>query len=194
MLNAAFLMFPGVEELDMVGPWQVFQSAAREGYELNCFTVAEEESPVTASKGLKLLPDFTMGNAPRIDILIIPGGVGIDQQRYNTRLVDWISRTAENTKWMLSVCSGVILLLEAGPAQGKEITSHHARLKQLAKDPRVGSVKGEERYIRDGQIVTAAGVTAGIDMSLWFIGTIFTEEATRKVISRMQYDPKPPFV
>ncbi len=193
MQTVVILVFDGVEELDLVGPWQVLTTAGRETGSLRCLTVAETHRVVRCAKGLQMLPDAAFDDVPPADVLVVPGGVGVDTQRSNARLVAWIAATAARCAWVTSVCSGVILLLEAGCATGRRVTSHWARLDMLRADGRPAAVVDDVRFVVDGNVVTSAGVSAGIDMALWLVGELFDPTLARRVQRRMHYDPAPPY-
>lgn len=190
----AFLVFDDVEDLDLAGPWQVLATAGLMSKgALRCVTVAAERGPVRCAKGLVILPDHGFADAPTPDILVVPGGRGVDRERTNPELVGWIAATAAGCSWVTSVCSGSILLLEAGPARGKRVTSHWGRIEALRADGRAAAVEDDARYVVDGNLVTSAGVSAGIDMALWLVGRLFEPAFAREVQRRMQYDPAPPY-
>ena len=191
--NIGILLFDDAEELDFAGPWEVFTMAAmgREG--VRVFTVAEGEGPVRCAKGMRVLPDHTFEDAPLLDVVLVPGGQGTRREVENPALVDWLAKVAERCAWVTSVCTGALLLHEAGPARGKRITTHWAFVDALRERAPDATVLSDARYVSDGNLVTAAGVSAGIDMALWLTGQIWGIEAARTAQRLMEYDPDPPY-
>jgi transcriptional regulator GlxA family with amidase domain len=191
-MNIGIFLFDNAEELDFVGPWEVFTSARMLKPELAVFTVAEHERPVRAAKGMRVLPDHTFAASPKIDVLVVPGGDGRRAEVNNTVAIDWIRRTAAGCRWVTSVCTGAFLLHKAGLLDGKRVTTHWMRADEFESLGGTTLVRGE-RYVRDGNVVTAAGVSAGIDMSLWLLGAIYEPEFARSVQKAIEYDPAPPY-
>jgi transcriptional regulator GlxA family with amidase domain len=184
------LLFDGAEELDFAGPWEVFTMARTEGDRV--VTLAERAEPVRAAKGLRVLPDHTLDDAPPLDVLVVPGGEGTLREVDNAALLDWIKSAAAQCTWVTSVCTGSFLLHAAGLVAGARATTHWAMTQELRKRGDV-EVLEDARYVRDGNVVTAAGVSAGIDMSLWVVGQLYGVEHARVVQRFMEYDPAPPY-
>ena len=198
-LRLGILIFNDAEELDFVGPWEVFtvanQVAEHEGTELpfEPLLVAETMEPVRCRKGMRVLPDATMATCGRLDIILVPGGQGTRAEVKNEALLGWIAKIASQCRWITSVCTGALLLTAAGPAKGKRVTTHWGFIDQLRARNEAAEVLEKVRYVRDGNVVTAAGVSAGIDMALWLVGQIESPEFARKVQRVMEYDPAPPY-
>jgi transcriptional regulator GlxA family with amidase domain len=184
------LLFDVAEELDFVGPWEVFTMARTEGDRV--VTIAEEDRPALAANGLRVLPDHTLADAPPLDVLVIPGGMGTREQVNNGPLIDWVKSAAANATWVTSVCTGALVLHAAGLLAGRRATTHWAAL-DLLRDRGDVTVLENTRYVRDGNVVTAAGVSAGIDMALWVVGQMYGVDHARAVQRFMEYDPAPPY-
>ena len=193
-LKIGILIFDDAEELDFVGPWEVFKMA-REGkpdaFEL--LIVAEQDRPIRCRGGMRVLPDVTTGECSRLDVLLVPGGQGTRREAGNPALLAWIAEIAKTAQWVTSVCTGALLLTAAGPARGKRVTTHWAFVKTLRERGEAKEVLDNFRYVRDGNVVTAAGVSAGIDMALWLVGQWQSPEFARAVQHQMEYDPVPPY-
>ena len=187
------LLFEDSEELDFVGPWEVFTMAAQGRDDIRVLTLAESAEPVRCAKGMRVIPDHDLANAPALDILLVPGGVGTRSEADNTELIAWIAKTAGSCTWVTSVCTGSLLLAKAGLTDGKRITTHWGFVPELAKQMPGTTVLSDARYVRDGNLVTAAGVSAGIDMALWLTGQIWGPDHARKTQRLMEYDPAPPY-
>ena len=193
------LVFDDAEELDFVGPWEVFTMTnevfARSGKERphDVLLVAERDAPVRCAKAMRVLPDVTMANCPPLDVLLIPGGMGTRREVQNKTLTDWVAKVATSCSWITSVCTGALILTAAGPAKGKRVTTHWGFVESLRERHEAKEVLENVRYVRDGNVVTAAGVSAGIDMALWLIGQIHSPQTARMVQRAMEYDPAPPY-
>jgi transcriptional regulator GlxA family with amidase domain len=198
-LKLGILIFNDAEELDFVGPWEVFtmanEIAEREGI-AKCFDammIAEKNEPVRCRKGMRVLPDATIADVSNLDIILIPGGQGTRTEVNNKAVIAWIAKIAPGCKWVTSVCTGALLLTAAGPAKGKRVTTHWGFIETLRSRNEASEVLERVRYVRDGNVVTAAGVSAGIDMALWLVGQIHSPAFARKVQRSMEYDPAPPY-
>jgi transcriptional regulator GlxA family with amidase domain len=193
------LLFDDAEELDFVGPYEVFtmvdEVLKRQGRELehDVLLLAEREHAVRCAKGMQVLPHATLDNAPILDVLLVPGGQGTRREVKNEALLAWIAKTSRDCRWVTSVCTGALLLTAAGPARGKRVTTHWGYVSQLRERGEAAEVLENIRYVRDGNVVTAAGVSAGIDMALWLTGQIHSPELARAVQRAMEYDPAPPY-
>lgn len=198
-MNIGILIFDGVEELDFVGPWEVFTMAnevsARTGKERphKIMLVAEKDAAITCAKNMRVLPDVTIANCPKLDVILVPGGQGTRREAENKPLLDWIAKCAAQCTWITSVCTGAMLLTASGPAKGKRVTTHWGFIQTLRGRNEAAEVLENIRYVRDGNVVTAAGVSAGIDMALWLIGQIHSPHFARSVQKAMEYDPAPPY-
>jgi len=189
-ITTGILLFDGAEELDWAGPWEVFTMARTEGDSV--VTIAESLDPVRCAKGLRVLPDHTFADAPALDVLVVPGGQGTRREVDNPRLIEWIAEVATGCTWVTSVCTGSFLLHRAGPARGKNVTTHWASIERLRAEGEVTVHEGV-RHVQDGNLVTAAGVSAGIDMSLWLVGQLSGIDHAKLTQRAMEYDPEPPY-
>jgi transcriptional regulator GlxA family with amidase domain len=198
-MTFGLLLFDGAEELDWAGPWEVFtmvkEVAAHQNPHLDkpqVITVSENGGKIRCAKGLQIIVDHSFADCPPLDILLVPGGQGTRVEMENKTLLDWVARTAEQCKWVTSVCSGSLILTAAGPARGKRVTTHWAVI-ELQRERGDAEVLENVRYVRDGNVVTSAGVSAGIDMSLWLVGQIYSPAVARMTQRYMEYDPAPPY-
>ncbi len=192
-LKAAIVLFPGVEELDFVGPWEVFSMARFGDLPIAPVLVAETMEPITCAKGMRVLPDRSFADLPAPDLICVPGGQGTRREIDNPVLVDYIASAASSCKWISSVCTGSALLGKAGLTAGKRITTHWAAMDFVAANAPGATLVHDERVVVDGPLVSGAGVSAGIDMALTLVGLLFGENAARKVQKGMEYYPEPPF-
>jgi transcriptional regulator GlxA family with amidase domain len=191
MTSIAILLFEDVEELDFAGPWEVFRVAQGEDPTFDVYTVAEHLEPVRCANGLRVLADRTLADAGRPDVLVVPGGQGTRTPA--PAIVPWIAEADRTTTWTTSVCTGAFLLAAAGITAGKRVTTYHTEIASLAARGDTGEVLAGERWVHDGKVVTAAGVSAGIDMSLWLLGELRSPEFSRQVRDWIEYDPAPPY-
>jgi len=194
MTTYGLLIFDDAEELDFVGPWEVFTASSmlRDGAD-TAVLIAERPGPVRCAKGLRVLPDAAFGDHPPLDLLLVPGGMGTRREVANPALTGWIAGVADRAAWVTSVCTGSLLLHEAGPARGKRVATHHAFEDTLAARGDITVVR-DARYVADGNLVTSQGVSAGIDMALWLVGRIHGRDHARAVRRYIQYEPAPPYL
>jgi transcriptional regulator GlxA family with amidase domain len=189
------LVFEEAEELDFVGPWEVFNVSAhlRDGAD-TAVLVAEHPGPVRCNKGLRVLPDHTLDDHPPLDVLHVPGGRGArETQLHNPVVIDWIGKTAQQASWVHGVCTGTFLLHAAGPARGRRVATHWSQEDTLEARGDVTVVR-DARYVVDGNLVTSQGVSAGIDSALWLVGRLHGRDHARAVRRHIQYDPAPPYL
>jgi len=187
-VNFGILVFPGVEELDFVGPWEMVRmwSMVAAGPE-SCFLVAQSLDPISCAKGLSMNPSVSIENCPRLDFLLVPGGEGTRKEVDNPVVIRFIEEQARECKAVLSVCTGSFLLHRAGLLSGRKATTRWASLDRLRA---LGDVEVvEERFVRDGKIWSSAGVSAGIDLILAVIASFAGDEAAGKVQFRTEYYP-----
>jgi transcriptional regulator GlxA family with amidase domain len=192
-ITTGILLFDDVEELDFAGPWEVFTTAARKEQGDRVVTIAPASAPVRCAKGLRVIPDHGFAGAPELDVVVVPGGQGTRREVDNPAVIDWLRKTAARARFVTSVCTGSLLLVGAGLAEGKRITTHWGFVEMLRKRGGGATVVDGPRYVRDGNLVTAAGVSAGIDMALWLVGQLYDPTHARNVQRVMQYDPAPPY-
>jgi transcriptional regulator GlxA family with amidase domain len=194
MTTYGLLIFDGAEELDFAGPWEVFTTSAMvrdQGDRV--VLIAERPGPARCSKGMRVLADHALDDHPPLDVLLVPGGMGTRREVSNQVVIDWLAKTSAAVTWTTSVCTGVLLLHEAGPARGRRVATHHGFEDALAARGDVTVVR-DARYVVDGSLVTSQGVSAGIDMALWLVGRIHGREHARAVRRYIQYEPAPPYL
>ncbi len=187
-MKFGFLLFPELEELDFVGPWEIIGVWGEffEGPE-HRLTVSQSLAEVKCAKGLKIVPDYSFDNCPPLDYLLIPGGWGTRKEVTNRDLLEFVKRQSGSCKHVLSVCTGAFILQAAGLLKGKRATTHWRSLDRLRKFQEVSVM--EQRFVRDGNIWTAAGISAGIDLALAFIADQGGEEVAGKVQLHAEYYP-----
>jgi transcriptional regulator GlxA family with amidase domain len=194
MTTYGLLIFEGAEELDFAGPWEVFTvSAAVRDQGDRAVLIAERPGPVRCNKGMRVLADHAFDDHPPLDVLLVPGGNGTRREVSNPAVIDWIQATSANVTWTTSVCTGALLLHQAGPARGRRVATHHAFEDALQARGDITVVR-DARYVVDGSLVTSQGVSAGIDMALWLVGRIHGREHARAVRRHIQYEPAPPYL
>ena len=194
MTSIAVALFDGAEELDFAGPWEVLAAWATQWPEdrVEVFTVAAGEGPVTCAKGMRVLPDHTWETAPAIDVLVYPGGVGTRRELADEAVLARLRALYDEGALVTSVCTGALVFAAAGLLRGRPATTWWGRLDTLAElDPTI-EVRPDDRFVDSGQVVTAAGVSAGIDMALHLVARLHSAERAREVRRYIQYDPAPP--
>ena len=191
--NIAFILFPDFEELDFVGPYEVMAMASKYiDTNWRAYSVAETPT-VRAFHGLTVVVDHTFADAPKPDLICVPGGFGTRPGMTHEPLMSYIKRTGAEAQLVTSVCTGAILLHQAGFLEGKRATTHWGAKQELRDLGGNTEVVDGERWVHDGNVVTAAGVSAGIDMALYLVGQLKSPEDARKVQSFMEYQPAPPY-
>jgi transcriptional regulator GlxA family with amidase domain len=194
MSTYGLLVFDGAEELDFVGPWEVFTTSRMIRDDADTVVlVAERTEPVRCAKGLRVLPDHTLADHPALDVLLVPGGMGTRREVSNPAITSWIKDVAATADWTTSVCTGSLLLHEAGPARGRRVATHFSFEDTLQARGDITVVR-DARYVVDGNLVTSQGVSAGIDMALWLVGALHGREHSRAVRRYIQYEPAPPYL
>ena len=194
MTSYGILIFDGAEELDFAGPWEVFGVSRnlREAVD-TVVLIAERPEPVACAKGMRVLPDHTIGDHPAVDVLLVPGGRGTRREVGNVAVIEWIRAAAASATWVTSVCTGALLLHEAGVARGRRVATHRSFESELEARGDV-TVVHDARYVVDGNLVTSQGVSAGIDMALWLVGALHGRDHSRAVRRQIQYEPAPPYL
>jgi len=186
-MNIAILIYDRVTALDAIGPYEVLSRLP--GASLSF--VATQPGPVSTDNGmLTLLAERSIGDVGRADIVLVPGGPGEVAARAGGEALEWLRAVHETSTWTTSVCTGSLILAAAGLLEGKRATSHWLALEQLRA---LGARDVAERVVFDGKIVTAAGVSAGIDMALALAARVAGEPVARAIQLGIEYDPEPPF-
>lgn len=194
--NVAILLFDEVELLDFCGPFEVFSVAGTRSKAERLFrvyTVAEKAGALNTSNGLSVNSAYTLEQSPQADILLVPGGRGTRTQVHNAGLVNWIKEQAAHVELLLSVCTGALLLAKAGLLEGLSATTHFAAFDELKALAPTTTLCPDERYVDNGKIVLSAGVSAGIDMSLYVVSRLVGQELADGTARHIQYDywPRP---
>lgn len=185
-LHIGLLVFPKVQQLDLTGPYEVF--ATMPGVTVHL--VWKSLEPLQSSTGLTLVPTRTFADCPDLDVICIPGGVGIDALLEDAETLAFIKAQATTAQYITSVCTGALVLGAAGLLQGKRATTHWASHSLLEL---FGAIPVKERVVRDGNLMTGGGVTAGIDFALTLIAEIFDPEKSQVIQLQLEYAPAPPF-
>lgn len=185
------VLFDGSEELDWAGPWEVLTAGAKDGDRV--VTIAERAGPVHCAKGLRVLADHTFDDSPSLDVILVPGGLGTRAERLNPAMIAFVADQASRAEWVTSVCTGSFVLHGAGLLAGKRATTHWAAFDEFHGFAPDQELDAEARWVVDGNVVTSAGVSAGIDMALWLLGQLYDEEHARHTQRYIQYDPSPPY-
>ncbi|MHC1717208.1 MAG: DJ-1/PfpI family protein [Acidaminococcaceae bacterium] len=186
MLTIGILLFPQVEELDFVGPFEVLSyiNKIKPG-STKVLLIAEAAEPVEAFNGMKVISDVTMENSPQLDILVVPGGKGRYAAMKNAAIQKFIQQQAQKAKYITSVCTGAFLLAEAGLLQGKQATTYHTAFAELA----AYSVEVlAQKVVRADNIITGAGVSSGIELGLYILKEEFGAAVAQEVADKIEYE------
>ncbi len=185
-LHIGMLVFSGVQQLDLTGPYEVFASLP----DTNLHLVARGPEPVRSATGLALTPSMTFADCPALDVLCIPGGAGVNALLRDAATLAFVRRQALGARYVTSVCTGALLLGAAGLLRGRRATTHWASHDLLAA---FGAVPVRARVVRDGNLLTGGGVTAGIDFALTLVAELAGQEAAEAIQLALEYAPEPPF-
>ncbi|MFD4999060.1 DJ-1/PfpI family protein [Streptomyces buecherae] len=187
-------LFPAVEELDAIGPYEVLAYWTYHYPDDNwrVLTFSADGAPVTCAKGLTVQAHRSEAELPDLDVLIYPGGRGTRPVLTDQAHLDWVARQRERVPLMVSVCTGALVYAAAGLLAGRPATTHWASLDRLRElDPTI-DVRPDERFVDDGDLVTSAGISAGIDMTLHLVGRLASPERAEAVRKGLEYEPRPP--
>jgi len=192
--RVGILVFDDVEVLDFCGPFEVLsvtrldESRRREDPSpFEVLLVAEREGIVTASGGLKVTPDYTIERCPPLDVLVVPGGWGTRREIQNAPLLDWIRAHGRSVDLLTSVCTGAMLLGHAGLLDGRHATTHWRSLGWMRESFPAVTVETELHVVEDGNVLTSAGISAGIDMALLIVARHHGEDVARATARHMEY-------
>jgi cyclohexyl-isocyanide hydratase len=187
LFNIGFVIFPSLTQLDFTGPLQVLARLP----ESKIHIVAKSREPVPSDCGLDLVPTHTVADCPRLDLICVPGGaIGVVEAARDRETIEFVRSQAAQAKYVTSVCTGAFILGVAGVLKGRRATTHWAFTDLL---PLVGATHEKARVVKDGNIITAGGVSSGIDFGLSVVAEIAGEETARRIQLGIEYDPAPPF-
>jgi len=186
-MKIAILLFPGFTSLDAIGPYEMLVHAP--GVEV--MFVAKEKALLTGEKDIfKIMPSHSFDDIDAADVLLVPGGPGEVGAATDAATIAWIKKIHTGSRYTTSVCTGALVLAKAGVLEGKPATTHWAAAETLTA---LGSTYQAERWVQNGKIITAAGVSAGIDMALFLLGELMGEDTAKMMQLGVEYDPNPPF-
>lgn len=185
-LHIGLLVFPRVQQLDLTGPYEVFASLPGTNLHLPWKTL----DPIDSATGLVLMPTTTLAGCPPLDVLCVPGGVGVNALMEDAEVLEFVRRQAAGARYVTSVCTGALVLGAAGLLQGRRATTHWGSHDLLAQ---FGAIPTQGRVVRDGTLFTGGGVTAGIDFALTLAAELAGQDAAEAVQLALEYAPAPPF-
>ncbi|HEY1932771.1 MAG TPA: DJ-1/PfpI family protein [Acetobacteraceae bacterium] len=185
-LRIGLLLFPRMTQLDLTGPYEVFAKVP--GAEV--LLLWKTLQPVEAESGLRMLPHATLRDCPPLDVLCVPGGPGVSALMEDAEVLDWLRAQGRAARYVTSVCTGALVLGAAGLLRGKRATSHWASRDLLAA---FGAIPTPGRVVRDGNVFSGGGVTAGIDFALTLVAEIVSPAAAQEIQLQIEYAPAPPF-
>ncbi len=190
--SIAFILFDDAEELDFVGPWEVLTYTGKlQDGTCTAFTVSQDGGDVRCAKGLRVIADYSFADCPPADMILVPGGMGTRSEVDNPRMIEFLRSMGARCELVTSVCTGAFLLERAGFLTGKRAVTHWASMDRFRA---LGTVEVvQERYVDEGNVITAAGVSAGIDMALHLVGRLWSPELARRVQKGIEYFPAPPY-
>jgi len=181
-----FLLFPNLTQLDLTGPWEVFNAVPN----IKTRLIWKDLNPVTASGGMKIIPDTDFAECPQLDLLCIPGGSGTNELLTDGEVLDFIRGQAKGARYVTSVCTGSLVLGAAGLLRGRRAACHWMSRDMLEA---FDATPNEERVVTDGNVITGGGVTAGIDFALTVVAELYGESVAQAAQLYIEYAPHPPF-
>lgn len=189
--RVGIFLFNDVEVLDFAGPFEVFSVTTLENGDKPFLveTVSEKGTMIYARNGLKINPDYSFGNMPKFDILVIPGGLGArEKEIHNDEVITWIGNQMNNVQLMTSVCTGALLLAKAGLLKGKMATTHWASYDRLDSEFPEVEVRRNVKFVDEGNVITSGGISAGINMSFHIVKRLVGSSIANDTAKRMEYD------
>lgn len=180
------LLFPNITQLDLTGPFEVFSKMPGADVRLIWKTL----DPVRAESGMRILPNTTLADCPPLDVIVVPGGPGMNALMEDAEVLDFLRHQAVGARFVASVCTGALVLGAAGLLTGKHATSHWSVRDLLAP---LGAIPTNRRVVRDGDVMTGGGVTAGIDFALTMVAELAGKEVAEAIQLAIEYAPAPPF-
>jgi transcriptional regulator GlxA family with amidase domain len=194
LLRLAVAVFEGAEELDFAGPWEVLSMwQVRHPEEVEVFLVGESAESITCAKGMRVIPGTTWDEVGDVDVLVYPGGYGTRAQLENEAVLTRLRGLKHGGTLMASVCTGALVFGAAGLLDGQPATTYWDAFDELAALGRDITPQPDERFVDNGEVITAAGVSAGIDMALHLVGRLESPDRAREIRRYIQYDPEPPY-
>lgn len=189
--NLAIFIFNGVQIIDYTGPFEVFGQAHDGGQPLfNVYTVAEKAEPITTNMGMTVVPKYTFDNAPKPDVILLPGG-GVGPQMDNPKVIKWVQERAAEAEYVMSVCNGAFYLGKAGLLDGKTATTYYGLIDGLKELAPKAKVVTDQRFTDNGKIITTAGLSSGIDGALHLVERIAGRGRAQEIALNMEYNWQP---
>lgn len=185
-LHIGLLVFPAVQQLDLTAPYEVFASIPGATVHL----VWKDLAAIRSATGLALIPSVSFADCPMLDVLCVPGGIGVNVLLEDGEVLDFVREKAATARYVTSVCTGALVLGAAGLLEGRRATTHWFAHDFLA---RFGAIPVYQRVVRDGNLITAGGVTAGLDFGLTVVAELIGQGQAEAIQLNLEYDPQPPF-
>ncbi|AJA46527.1 isonitrile hydratase [Clostridium pasteurianum DSM 525 = ATCC 6013] len=186
MINIGILIFEEVEELDFIGPFEVLSYINKIKPEsTNVWFVSDHEQIIQGFNGLRFFADYTINNCPHLDVLVIPGGQGRKSAMKNENILNFIKNRYIQLKYLCSVCTGAFIIASAGLLKDKSATTYHTAFDELSQ---MGVIVKKSKVVKDGKIITSAGVSSGIDLGLYVLKEIFDETIAKQVSEKIEYN------
>lgn len=187
--NVAILIYNDVEVLDFAGPFEVFSvtSESDENQPFQVYTVAETKEAIRAKNGLSVNPEYTLTDCPSPHIVIIPGGIGSREAMKRSAILDWVKTCSQDAEFVMSVCTGSLILAKAGLLEGLKATTHHQAFDLLREIAPNTTVVENQRFVEEDKILTSGGIAAGIDLSLYVVAKLLGQETALNTTKYMEY-------
>lgn len=189
MLNIGIFLFNDIELLDFAGPYEVFSVATelQDNPLFNVFTITEDGAGIRSVNGLRVMPDYDFKNHPQIDVLVVPGGNGTKIEMTKDTVLQWLKEQYNHSQITMSVCSGTRLLGKIGLLDNLKITTHHEVIADMKMIVPSAMIEENVKFVDNGKILTSAGISAGIELSLYVVAKLFGKEVANKAAVYMEY-------
>lgn len=186
MIKIGILIFPQVEEMDFVSPFEVLSYINKvQPNSTKVFLIADKVQLIQGANGMKVMPDYSFDTCPNLDILVVPGGIGRRQAMHNPTIQEFVRNQSKNAKYITSVCTGSLILAETGLLDGKRATTYHTAFEELQSYNTITIEKA--KVVHDGSIITAAGVTSGLELGFYIIKILFGSILAKEVADKIEY-------
>jgi transcriptional regulator GlxA family with amidase domain len=187
------VLFPDFEDLDAIGPKEALTMFAKYGGgDWQVVLISEDGGPVTSFLNTRYMVDHSYENSPKLDVILIPGGMGTRKEMDNQKHIAFVQNQGRDAEYVTSVCTGALVLHKAGFLEGRRATTHWGAIGELKALGGDTTVVDNERWVKDGNVITSAGVSAGIDMALYLVSLLKDAATAKRVQQMMEYYPKPP--
>ena len=187
MIKIGIIVFPQVEEMDFVAPFEVLSYINKiEPNSTQVFLIAERLELIQAANGMKIFPDHSFDSCPSLDIVVVPGGKGRFQAMHDPKMKEFVLHQSKQAQYVASVCTGAFILAEVGLLEGRKATTYHSAFEELKAYTRI--IVEKAKVVHDGNIITSAGVTSGLELGFYILKILFGNVLAQTVADKIEYN------